>query len=1019
MIPVFQSSRFVLSLVAIASLLVAPSEGVAVEYNRDVRPILADYCFNCHGADGNARKAKLRLDTRDGALAVRSAGRAVIPGDPENSLLIKRIFSEDADERMPPSEHPMQLDARQKSTLREWITEGAAYQGHWAFVAPKPSPDTPAGDVIDQLVNRELKAHKMIPAKPARRETQLRRLSLDLTGLPPTAPEIDTFLKDATPAAYERVVDRLLQSDRFGERMAMWWLDGARYADSHGFQADWERYQWPWRDWVIKAFNSNLPFDQFTIEQLAGDLLPAAKPDQIVATGFNRNHRINTEGGSIDAEWLVENVIDRVETMGSVWLGLTLGCARCHDHKYDPISQQEFYELFAFFHNIKEPGKGPGKQGNFEPTLKLPADGQTARLAELDAKLKSATAETKRLEKRIPEFVAALSQRMAAEGPAESEVWELLSDATVTSVGGKIFTQQGDGSFLASGANPAKDVYTFTTQLPERTLGALMLEALPDPSLKSGGFGRSVNGNIVLSEFTAEIRAAKTTALKFTSSKASYSQSGYPIERAIDGSSEGGWAIDGQKHKVPRQAVFALETPLRLAGDLKVQLSFQSKYGQHAIERFRIFVSEQTTAPLQGESAISPELKQALATAVAKRSKAQKARLVKHIRENEPELVKAGKTLADLKKQRLGIEKAIPTVMVMREMEKPRATHILNRGQYDQPGKRVYASLPAAFPAAPKGTPMNRLGLAKWIVSPTNPLTARVQVNRIWELLFGVGLVKSSENFGTQADMPSHPELLDWLATEFIRLDWDQKALIKTIVMSAPYRRSANGRDADRIQDPENRWLSRGPRFRIQAEMVRDQALILGGLLNEKLGGPSVYPYQPEGIWSEFNFYGNLRNYKHALDENLYRRSLYTIWKRTAAPPAMTLFDMPSREICTVKRPRTNTPLQALALMNDVTYVEASRGFAERLLKLKGSPRAQISHGFKLVTSRAPRLDEISLLSSGYERRLTYYRENPDAAKMLLEQGESKVTGDPDPASLAAMTTTANVLLNLDETITR
>ncbi|MBG86617.1 MAG: hypothetical protein CMO80_06925 [Verrucomicrobiales bacterium] len=1006
-------ARF-LKLLCLATFIVRAMQLAAVEYNRDVRPILADHCFNCHGPDANARKAGLRLDTSGGAYAKRDDGAAIVPGKALASLLIKRIFAAGPDDRMPPPEHPLQLNDQQKNTLREWIDEGAKYEGHWAFVELSLSDSRQAG-AIDRFISRSLKQQKLPASSLARKETQLRRASLDLTGLPPTLKETDALHGDESEQAYERAVDRLLDSDRFGERMAMWWLDGARYADSHGFQADWERYQWPWRDWVIQAFNENKPFDQFTIEQLAGDMLPNARPDQIVATGFNRNHRINTEGGSIDAEWLVENVIDRVETMGSVWLGLTLGCARCHDHKYDPISQKEFYQLFAFFHNVAEKGKGPGKQGNFEPTLKLKTAKHEQALAKLDDDIKQAKAELKQLESRMSEFITKLAAQISDSTKNSKKTWKLLSDAKVVSKGGKTFTQQPDGSFLASGKNPSQDVYTFEADLDLPALGSVMLEAIPDKSMKGGAFARSVNGNCVLTDVIAEVGNGKK--LEFVSARATYSQKSFGVNGAIDGKSSTGWALDGHLHKLRRQAAFGLDVPVVKPDKLKLQLHFKSKYSRHAIERFRIFVSELTRAPLEGASPFSPQLKEALAS--TKRTAAQKKLIQKHIREKQPEFIKANKKLKSLNARKASTESKIPTVMVLREMEKPRDTFILNRGQYDQPGEKVVATFPSAFPQPEKGTPNNRLGLAQWIVSPRNPLTARVQVNRLWELFFGVGLVKSSENFGTQADMPSHPELLDWLAAEFIRTDWDLKGLVKTIVTSDAYRRSSVTDDKTRRLDPDNRWLARGPRFRVQAEIVRDQSLYLAGLLKEKLGGPGVYPYQPAGIWSEFNFYGNMRNYRHAKDEGLYRRSLYTIWKRTAAPPGMTLFDMPNREICTVKRSRTNTPLQALALMNDVTYVEASRYFAERMMKHADSHQDRIAHGFRLATSRQPSSEELSVLTQGFERRLRHFESNDEAVKQLLDHGETKPSGTVNPAQLAAMTTTASILLNLDETLTR
>ncbi|MCH7226529.1 DUF1553 domain-containing protein [Haloferula sp. A504] len=801
----------------VLSLLLAPAVTGEVRFNRDIRPILSDRCLACHGADEAAVEADLRLDDPASAFAGRDGARAIVPGDPGASEMIRRILSSDPDLVMPPPRHPLKLEAEEKKLLEQWIEEGAEYEAHWAFqrIERPPVPGGKRGaEAIDAFIDRRRAEVGMEGMPEASRGKLLRRLSLDLTGLPASVEEIEGFLRDERADAYERQIDRLLASPHYGERMAMWWLDGARYADTHGFQADWERYQWPWRDWVIRSFNDNKSFDRFTIEQIAGDMLPDATPEQILGTGFNRNHRINTEGGALADEWLIENVMDRVDTVGAVWLGLTMNCARCHDHKYDPLTQREFYQFFAFFHNVDEEGKGPGRQGNFKPVLKL-------HTPEEEAEFNRITREIEQGEKRLMEW-------------------------------------------LPSGVHGiAKQPFT------------------------------KRNGN----------------------------------------------------------------------GD---------------------------------------------------------ARLEREVRKlAQPEARELKDKVLALRQKRAGLERRIQSVMVMAEMEKPRRTFVLNRGEYDQPGEEVQAGLPAFLPPLPEGEEMNRLGLARWLVGREHPLTARVQVNRLWELLFGTGLVASSENLGVQADWPSHPELLDWLAAEFIESGWDVKALLKQMVMTRAYRQDSKV-DAARLErDPENRLLTRGPRFRVQAETVRDQALAIAGLLNPELGGPSVYPYQPKGIWSETNFYGNLRNYSHDTDGGQYRRSLYTIWKRTAAPPGMTLFDMPSREVCVVKRSRSNTPLQALALMNDVTYVEASRKFAERMMKHGADLEERLTWGWRCATSREPDPQELVVLIQGHGRRLEGYRANPDEAKALLQAGEAPVMEGVDPVELAALTTTASIILNLDEVITK
>tara|TARA_B100001123_G_scaffold8625_2_gene10636 strand:+ start:8950 stop:11202 length:2253 start_codon:yes stop_codon:yes gene_type:complete len=749
----------------LAGCLGVAGTGLAqVRFNRDVLPILSTKCFSCHGADRARRKADLRLDKRDAALANRDGRHAIVPGEPESSELIRRIFATDGVGSMPPPEETAVLDAEEKRVLRTWIAQGAVYEQHWAFQPPVKS-EVPQGDwghnEIDRFIAARLVTENLSPQRPATRAQLIRRVSFDLTGLPPTRVQVEAFLADESPQAYEHVVDSLLKSPRFGERMAMWWLDGARYGDSHGYDNDLQNSQWPWRNWVIESFNANKRFDVFTIEQIAGDLLPGARPEQILATAFNRNHRIQTEDGAIDEEWRTEYVIDRVETIGAVWMGLTLGCSRCHDHKYDPISQREFYQLFSLFNNLDEKGFINNLRGSAEPRTRYRPDD---------------------------------------------------------------FARQ-------------------VTLIEER------------------------------------------------------------IEK-------------------------------------------------------------------------------------------------KETRE---------KALADL-------ESRYPQVMVMRDMERPRQAFVLQRGRYDARGEAVQPGLPAALPGLEAGVPVTRLSLARWLVSGRHPLTSRVIVNRLWEQLFGAGIVESSENLGIQADWPSHPALLDWLAVEFVQSGWDLKGLLKQLVMSATYRQSHHV-DQEKLRlDPQNRFLSRGPRMRLQAEMVRDQALAVAGLLVEKLGGPSVRPYQPAGLWEEVEKRGT---YQRSSGTGLYRRSLYTAIRRTVPAPEMGLFDMPSREVCTIRRSRTNTPLQALALMNDVTYIEAARKFAERIVAQETTSAARIAWAFREVTQRHPQSAELEVLHAGYLRRVAVYRKRPGQAAAILEQGESPLPTDLDKVELAAMTTVASVLLNLDEAINK
>ncbi|MDA7882353.1 DUF1553 domain-containing protein, partial [Akkermansiaceae bacterium] len=958
--------------------LIYPAKG-ELRFNRDIRPILADTCFNCHGADEGSRKAKLRLDTADGAYADHDGFRAIVPGDLKESELIYRIFNDDEDEVMPPPDHPHQLSETQKNTLKQWVLEGGKYEGHWAFVPPEKAKIQGTSkwgeNAIDSFIFKKLNESGLSPQPEASRETLLRRLSLDITGLPPTPEEQKAFLNDKSPDAYEKLVDRLLASPHYGERMAMWWLDGARYADTHGFQADWERYQWPWRDWVIKAFNANMPFDQFTIEQLAGDMLPNATNSQIVATGFNRNHRINTEGGSLAAEWHVENVIDRVETTGSVWMGLTFNCCRCHDHKYDPISQKEFYQFYSFFNNVPEKGVERGTPANFEPTIKVESTEKDAQLVALKTQLSEAEKSlTSAREKEIIRLNSAILGQL-------KNPWTTQKLAEVTSKGKTTFKEQADGSYLATGPKPVTDQRSIILKPSLKSIHAFQIEALPDPSFANQSYARASNGNFVLTGVTAHIiqNGKKDLPLKIAKARASYEQKGYPIAKSLDGKANTGWAVDGNTKRDPLQAVFDLAKPtsLKLGQQLKITLNFGA-FTHHTIDRFRLSVTE-VKSPALSPASLDEATILAIKTPHQNRSPKQLKLLTAYLTQNPTpalnnELDQVNKLNSEIKK----LAGNAPSVMVMKELPSPRKAFILDRGEYDHPKEEVTAGLPAVLPPLPEGEQMNRLGLARWLVDKKHPLTARVQVNRIWENLFGTGLVESSENFGTQADYPSHPQLLDWLAVDFVENKWDLKTLVKTIVMSSTYRQSSDLDSIRREKDPQNRLLSRGPRFRLQAEMIRDQALAVSGLFNDKIGGPGVRPYQPDGIWSEFNFYGNLRDYKHDTNGNQYRRSLYTIWKRTAAPPGMTLFDMTSREVCTVKRAKTNTPLQALALMNDVTYVEASKALAQQMMSSGNDPESWIRDGFKRATSREITKSELTVLLNGYQRRLQKFSDEPE-----------------------------------------
>jgi len=1033
----FRFASVVLFLILNSSVSIGQlaSTNVKIDFNRDVRPILSDKCFACHGADPKHVGAGLRLDQSESAIAKLDSGtRAIVPGQSSASELVRRIrLTPDDDLRMPPVRSHKNLSQAEIQTLERWIDQGAEYKKHWAFVPASRSTlpsTTPHWGVnaIDAFVSAKLRSEGLVPALEASRETLIRRASLDVTGLPPTVAEVDAFIKDPNPTniALERVIDRLLDSPRYAERMTMWWLDGARYADSNGFQSDDQRFMYGWRDWVLNAFQRNMPFDQFTIEQLAGDLLPDATMDQKIATGFNRNNRQNSEGGLIAEEWRIEGVIDRVEATSAVWMALTLGCARCHDHKYDPISQKEMYQFFSYFNNVPE--SGVASPGNTAPLIRVPSPSNNTKLAELDAAIAAAESAVKEAEGKVSPAAELWAANIGPKLLKSSNHWRVL-DGELTGRGGSKLTAQTDGSVRVTGKTPAMDVYSLSHTAKEpHKITAIQLEAIPHASNAASGFGRKGNGNIVLGEFEAEL--APSTAnesaipLKFDRAFADYSQASWHIASAIDGNPSTGWALDGldSTKQITRHAVFVFKEPvvLDVGSQLIIRLK-QESLSNHNLGSFRLSDTEESEI---SETVISPlpeALVAAIATPTIERSDEQKKSIVDHYRTlSESPMAKSNAALESAKKAKAEYDKSIPTVMVMQETPQPRDCFVLVRGQYDKAGEKVTAALPAAFPPLPAGAPNNRLGVARWLVDPSHPLTSRVQVNRYWELFFGVGIVKSSENFGMQSQFPSHPELLDWLATEYIRLGWDTKAILKTILMSATYRQSSIVTPELMARDPENRLLARGPRFRLQAELVRDNALAISGLLVEKVGGPPVRPYQPEGIWDEMNVYGNLRNYKHDQDTGLYRRSMYTIWKRTSAPPNMLIFDMPGREMCVVRRSRTNTPLQALSLLNEVTYVEAARGLAERMF-LEGGPSSteRIQFAFQLATSRTPSERELKTLLAGLEQRLVRFQADPESATKLLSVGEKKPASGIDPMELAAYTITASVILNLDETVTK
>ena len=1020
---------FVVASAAASARAQAPGE---VRFNRDIRPILSENCFACHGPDGPARKADLRLDTKDGLFAKADDTAAVVPGDPGKSAILQRITHADPDEVMPPTKTGKKLTAQQVELLKKWVEQGAKWEGHWSFTAPtRPqAPAVKAGqwvrNGVDAFVLGKLEATGLAPSPEADKATLIRRVTLDLTGLPPTPAEVDAFLQDNSADAYEKLVDRLLASPRYGERMALDWLDAARYADTHGYHIDSGRDMWKWREWVIDAFNSNMPFDRFTVEQLAGDMLPNATLAQKIASGFNRNHMINYEGGAIPEEYAAAYVMDRVSTTGTVWLGLTVACAQCHDHKYDPLTQKEYFQLYAFFNNVNENGLD-GKKGNAVPVLKLPTPEQVAAL---DAIGKSIASVEQKLAGAMPEVDAAQAEweKSAAAGGGNAD-WVVLDPAELASAGKATLTKRDDKSVFASGTNPEKETYTVVARTDLKTITAIRVEALPDEALVAKGPGRAENGNAVLTDVRLGVapgaKPADLKTVKFKSASATFGQQNFPVSNAIDDKPQTGWAIFPEVGKA-HAAVFELAEPVNLEGGavLTVALDFQSIFARHQFGRFRVSATGTAQPHLAGK--LPPAIAAALATPADKRTEQQKTEVRTYYRSNvSAEAKRLAEELAKLIRERREVEAKVPTTMVMEELAKPRDTFLLMRGQYDAKGEKVAPVVPAFLPTMPKDAPANRLGLAKWLTDPSHPLTSRVTVNRLWQSFFGTGIVQTVDDFGSQGELPSHPDLLDWLAVEFRDGGWDVKKFVRMLVTSATYRQSSVVSQELLAKDPENRLLARGPRYRLAAEVVRDQALAVSGLLDPRMGGPSVYPYQPPGLWEELMSRSDgdqftAQKYVQSHGPDLYRRAMYTFWKRTSPPPALSAFDAPDRETCTVRRGRTNTPLQALVLMNDPTYVEAARKLAERLMTEAGaSPEERVAFAFRVATARTPKPEEAAVLRKIYDEQLAVYRSNAEAATKLLRVGESPRDEKLDPAELAAWTTVATTILNLDETVTK
>ena len=1253
---------FCLAVLGLSSVSAEQSESAqaTVDYNLDVRPILADNCFACHGPDAKTREADLRLDTKEGAFSEPSGYPVIVPGKPDESELHIRIASNDDHYRMPPAGFNKTLTPEQIDVITQWIREGAKWEEHWAFTTPaRPTPPEVKDhdwirNPIDAFILSRLEKEGLQPASEADKRTLIRRLSFDLTGLPPTREEIHQFLEDDSPDAYEKVIDAFMAKPEYGEHFGRFWLDVARYGDTHGLHLDNYREMWPYRDWVIEAFNKNMPFDQFTIEQLAGDLLPEPTVEQQIATGFNRCHVTTSEGGSIDEEYYVQYAIDRADTTSTVWMGLTVGCAQCHDHKYDPITQKEFYQLYAYFNNITERAMD-GNRKDSPPVVKLPTPEQEAELAAFDEQIAELDAQTKAPIPEIDATQIAWENRMPH--------WTTLKPTSLYSKGSATLEVLEDNSILASGPNPEQEIYEVIAELPPGKWSAVRLEGLTHESLPKGGVGRSSNSNVVLTDFAlflapseadgdaspmedstdvaAEVETEKesettvdtdadiqddTTTVDAgsevdaesnpadeaeTENETADTEADDPWKRipivqawadheqalgedglegvvanAIDDKTETGWALDRRSEN--RQAIFLVAAPFGMdGGTLKIRLKHEYDLRQKQLGRFRLALTDAPTiypigskvtladwhaaGPFTAEhgnlafyKVYEPETKnvntgdtfevnsktikwekqthwvdgQVHNDIVGENSATylfrninsvtkQKAQLYigsndalkvwmngtellsKNIqrdagadqeqlqvqlkpgnntlllkvvnysgpsgfyfrietdtpmtpadvvdiaglprgeRETEQQALirdyyrknitpdktvneNTHRAFADLKSlftdlaevqgKRNTLDASLTTTLVMQEREEPRGAYVLARGEYQNREEQVYPQTPSVLPALPEDSPPNRLGFAKWLLSPEHPLTARVTINRFWQNVFGAGIVETAEDFGTQGIPPTHPELLNWLATEFIASEWDIQKMLKLMLTSATYRQSSRVTPEKLERDADNILFSRSPRYRLDAEIVRDNALAVSGLLYTKLGGPSVKPPQPDGLWKAVGFTGSNTDtfVQDTGSDKVHRRSLYTFWKRTAPPPQMNILDAPSREACTIRRERTNTPMQALMLMNDPQFFEAARAFAERAIKEGGeTPEARIAYLFEAATARLPKPVEEALLLKTFQAHYQELEADPEAAKKLITVGESAPDETLDAVEVAAWTMIANLILNLDEVLNK
>ncbi|MAQ91550.1 MAG: hypothetical protein CMM03_16970 [Rhodopirellula sp.] len=1038
----------VLTLLSAVELIAAP----AVSFRKEVLPILAENCFQCHGPDENTREADLRLDNSEDAFKLRGDYQVINPGHVSESELIRRIVTKDESVKMPPADFDKHLTNDQIATLKNWIANGAAYEQHWSFTRierpglPQVNKRTQRWmrNPIDTFVGSRLEDAR-VPASPeAVARTLARRLAIDITGLPPAPAAVNKFVEHYDPSnpddtAYLEYVDQLLDSPHYGERMAMFWLDAARYSDTDGYQSDSTRNNWPWKDWVINAFNSNMPYDQFTIEQFAGDLLPNATAEQQLATCFHRNHMANGEGGRHPEESRIEYVIDRVNTTGTVWLGITLGCSQCHSHKYDPISHQSYYQMFSFFNSIEEDGKAGGGAKpflNYKPSTVEPHIDSTQALVEL--RLKAEREEYARANTRFENWLA----KTVADLPEDYQAWRPFTPTDLSTAYGTRLTSNDDGLILADDKNPHHEDYQLTGRPNLNRITGVRIEVPPTDDHTNGAYSHSDSGHFILTDVKLRVVSTATSTvrdIKFAQAIADHQAdrgkyNGYGlVAHILDDDPRNGWASFDSDIKTARTAILALETPLVLAPEesLYLELQQRSLQGAHNLGAFRISLTDQVgTAVRSLNPAPLQKLANAAPQSAADIDNGLRAELLQQFLIDDIAYQRVKIPLNEAQGQLSEFKSAAgdKRVMVLAERPEPRTSHILLRGVWDAKGDEVNSGVPPVLGALPEGVPNNRLGLAKWLVDRDNPLTARVTVNHVWRLIIGKGLVRTAEDFGIQGELPTHPELLDWLAVELIENDWNLKSLIRQIVQSATYRQSSNlGDDPRKLleKDPENRLLARAERFRMPAWMIRDSVLQASQLLDTTVGGPPVRPYQPSGVWADITM-GRFK-YKPSQGDAQFRRTVYTFWRRSAAPAF--LFDNAKRRVCQVTTPITNTPLHALTLMNDLTYLESSRVLAQNAATAFTTRPEQINYIYEHLLSRRPHKAELDVILTQLDALEVFYRSNPEQARRYLRHGQPEsiptfakwgtTTGQQNATSLAALSSITSMVMNLDETITR